>query len=405
MNFMMKEKVTSMPKKIDRNEFLNAVKEVFGENKSQITRDQVFEVLRKKKVDRPSWLMNDKSRRISRGVYSLVELENTPQFVAAMQKNVSVPVAENSEDSPLIKLAAVMNMNYVPEVIKGYVPFGNYKDIDTILKSKKFFTVYVTGLSGNGKTMMFEQICAKNNRELVRANITQETDEDDLIGGFRMVNGETVFQPGPVMIAMERGAILLLDEVDLGSSKLMCLQPVLEGKPIFVKKIGRVIYPKPGFNVVATANTKGKGSDDGRFVGTNVMNEAFLERFLVWFEQDYPPANAEIKILNAVLENQNVTNVKADFTERLVKWAGYTRKAFYESGGEGEIISTRRLVGICNAFAIFEKEDKAVALALNRFDDESKTSIYDLWKKLATDNPEDDKDYTDALNSLGANTN
>jgi cobaltochelatase CobS len=192
-------------------------------------------------------------------------------------------------------------MSLVPEKATGYVPFGNFPDVRAIIKSRKFYPAYITGLSGNGKTMMVEQVCANEKRECVRVNITIETDEDDLIGGFRLVNGETVWQDGPVVTAMTRGAVLLLDEVDLGSNKMMCLQPVLEGKAVYLKKTNRVVHPAPGFNVIATANTKGKGSDDGRFIGTNVMNEAFLERFSITMEQEYPSAKVEAKILNNVL--------------------------------------------------------------------------------------------------------
>lgn len=403
-----------MPKPtIDRNIFISAAKEVLGADITQITRNDMMKVCRKKDLDVPNWLTNDKALRLGRGLYSL-EIEKLAAIPATFAEAAAVETTANMAvsnavavdqpaplaNSPLVKLAALLNESYVPAVVKGYVPFGNYKDIQKIIRSKRFYTIYTTGLSGNGKTMMFEQVCAKEGRELIRANITRETDEDDLIGGFRMVNGETVFQPGPVMIAMEKGAILLLDEVDLGSEKLMCLQPVLEGKPIFVKKIGKVIYPKPGFNVVATANTKGKGSDDGRFIGTNVQNEAFLERFAVWFEQEYPPAASEMKMLNNVLKEEGVeAKASKDYVERLVKWAAMSRKSYYD-GALSEIISTRRLVMICRAFSIFEKEDKAVNLCLNRFDEETKTALMQVWEKLSTVAPEDDASFQAALDSL-----
>jgi MoxR-like ATPase len=240
--------------------------------------------------------------------------------------------------------------------------------------------MYVTGLSGNGKTMMIEQVCAAEKREMVRVNITIETDEDDLLGGFRLVDGKTVWQNGPVIVAMERGAILLLDEVDLGSNKMMCLQPVLEGKSIYLKKINKVITPQPGFNIIATANTKGKGSDDGRFIGTNVMNEAFLERFSITMEQEYPPAKTEEKILTNVLSVSGV--IDGDFVKKLVAWADIVRKSFYE-GAVSEIISTRRLVHICEAYVIFnQNREKAIQLCLNRFDVDTKASFLDLYKKL-----------------------
>jgi MoxR-like ATPase len=240
--------------------------------------------------------------------------------------------------------------------------------------------MYITGLSGNGKTMMIEQVCAAEKREMVRVNITIETDEDDLLGGFRLVDGRTVWQNGPVIVAMERGAVLLLDEVDLGSNKMMCLQPVLEGKSIYLKKINKVITPAAGFNIIATANTKGKGSDDGRFIGTNVMNEAFLERFSITMEQEYPSAKTEEKILTNVLAASGV--IDGDFVKKLVSWADIVRKSFYE-GAVSEIISTRRLVHICEAYAIFnQNREKAIQLCLNRFDLDTKASFLDLYKKL-----------------------
>jgi MoxR-like ATPase len=268
----------------------------------------------------------------------------------------------------------------VPDKAKGYVPFGHFPDVRMIIKSGKFYPTYITGLSGNGKTMMIEQIAAQEKRELVRANITKETDEDDLIGGFRLIDGKTVWQNGPVIVAMERGAILLLDEVDLGDAKLMCLQPVLEGKPIYLKKINRVVTPAPGFNILATANTKGKGSDDGRFIGTNVMNEAFLERFSITFEQEYPPLKTEAKILNNVLGASGIED--QDFADKLVNWADMIRKAFYD-GAVSDIISTRRLVHICEAYAIFGRDrEKAIKLCLNRFDVDTKGGFWDLYAKL-----------------------
>jgi MoxR-like ATPase len=242
--------------------------------------------------------------------------------------------------------------------------------------------------------MMAEQICAAEKREFVRANITIETDEDDLLGGFRLVEGQTVFQPGPVTIAMERGALLLLDEVDLGSNKLMCLQPVLEGKPIYLKKVNKVIHPAPGFNIIATANTKGKGSDDGRFIGTNVMNEAFLERFAITMEQEYPSQATEKKILNNVLSTSNIEDT--DFTERLTLWADSIRKAFYD-GAVADIISTRRLVNICEAYVIFgQNRLKALDLCLSRFDTDTKSAFIDLYEKLDETVDQSENGFSDA---------
>lgn len=271
-------------------------------------------------------------------------------------------------------------VNLIPLADVRYVPFGQFADVHSIIESNIFYPVYITGLSGNGKTLMVEQACAKARREMLRVNVTAETDEDDLIGGFRLVNGQTVWHNGPVIMAMEKGAVLLLDEVDLGSIKLMCLQPVLEGKGIFLKKINKMVHPAPGFNIMATANTKGKGSDDGRFIGTNVMNEAFLERFSITVEQEYPKATTEEHILNNILRDINCED-KA-FTKLLTKWAEVVRRA-YEDGGAREVISTRRLVHICQAYKIFGKDKaKAIRMCLNRFDDEVRRSFLELYGKI-----------------------
>ena len=270
----------------------------------------------------------------------------------------------------------------IPAKDAKYVPFGNFTDVKRIIKSGIFYPIFVTGLSGNGKTMGVEQACAQLNRELIRVNITIETDEDDLIGGFRLVDGATVWHNGPVIEALERGAILLLDEIDLASNKILCLQPILEGKGLFLKKIGRFVRPAVGFNVVATANTKGKGSDDGRFIGTNVLNEAFLERFPVTFEQEYPPVSVEKKILGGIAAKLGVTDI--EFIKRLVDWGDIIRKTFYDGGIE-EIISTRRLVHIVRAYSIFKDKMKAIQVCVNRFDDETKQAFLELYDKVDAD--------------------
>lgn len=385
-----------MPKKIDRSVFVNVAKKTYG-NIDTISRKQVLDLCAKKKLDMPNWLFNEKQYRTNeRGVYSLVPSANIPaaktkteklKLPSVMPVASVVPIATapvdvvNQADMALaaISLNTPASINLVPEKASGYVPFGHFSDVRKIIKSGKFYPMYITGLSGNGKTMMVEQVCATENREMVRVNITIETDEDDLIGGFRLVDGRTVWQNGPVIVAMERGAVLLLDEVDLGSNKLMCLQPILEGKSIYLKKINKVITPMPGFNIVATANTKGKGSDDGRFIGTNVMNEAFLERFSITLEQEYPAAKTEEKILSNLLNKSGVQD--NEFVSKLVQWADITRKSFYE-GVVSEIISTRRLVHICEAFVIFDQNrEKAIELCLNRFDADTKNSFLDLYKK------------------------
>ena len=268
----------------------------------------------------------------------------------------------------------VENVSYIPSKNAEFVPFGNYSPLKKIIQSKMFYPAFITGLSGNGKTLSVEQACAMLNRELIRVNITIETDEDDLLGGFRLVNGDTVWHNGPVIDALERGAILLLDEIDLASNKILCLQSILEGGGVFLKKIGKYVRPTAGFNVIATANTKGKGSDDGRFIGTNVLNEAFLERFPVTFEQDYPAASTETRIL---LNN----GCEKDFADNLVKWAGVIRKTFFD-GGVDEVITTRRLVHITQAHKIFGDKLTAIKNCVARFDDDTKSSFLDLYTKV-----------------------
>ena len=268
-------------------------------------------------------------------------------------------------------------LHLIPEKNENFVPFGNFNTIKKIIKSGVFYPSFITGLSGNGKTFGVEQVCAQLNRELVRVNITIETDEDDLIGGFRLVNGDTVWHNGPVIEALERGAVLLLDEIDLASNKILCLQSILEGKGVFLKKIGRYVKPAAGFNVVATANTKGRGSEDGRFIGTNVLNEAFLERFAITFEQEYPNSKTETNILNKLCSDK-------EFCARLSDWADIIRKTFYD-GGIDEVISTRRLVHIVQAYSIFQDKVKSIELCLNRFDDETKQAFLDLYDKVDAD--------------------
>ena len=270
-------------------------------------------------------------------------------------------------------------MSLIPKSDPQYVTWGHFKDIKTIISSKIFYPVFVTGLSGNGKTSMIHEVCAKLKRDLVRVNITVETDEDDLLGGFRLVNGETVWQDGPIINAMRRGSIALVDEIDLASHKIMCLQPVLEGKPIYLKKINEVVYPEPGFNVIATANTKGKGSDDGRFIGTNILNEAFLDRFSATFYQEYPSTKMEAKILTKQFQMYELT--EDDFVDKLVRWADVIRRSFKE-GAVDEIVTTRRLIDITKSYSIFEDKLKAVAMCLERFDDETKESFTDLYTKI-----------------------
>ena len=289
--------------------------------------------------------------------------------------------------------------NLIPDKDDTFVKFGNFGDLKKIIQSRLFYPTFITGLSGNGKTLSVEQACAQLGRELIRVNITIETDEDDLIGGFRLVDGATVWHNGPVVEALERGAILLLDEVDLASNKILCLQSILEGKGVFLKKIGKYVRPTKGFNVFATANTKGKGSEDGRFIGTNVLNEAFLERFPVTFEQSYPTPATEQKILEGIALDLGLED--RDFCKRLVDWADIIRKTFYD-GGIDEIISTRRLVHIIRAFSIFKDKAKAIQVCVSRFDDDTKQSFLELYDKVDADfvlpTEEQQKETLDAHN-------
>ena len=287
---------------------------------------------------------------------------------------------ERTFQSPAILPSTPQNL--IPDKDDTFVKFGNFNDVKKIIQSRIFYPAFITGLSGNGKTLSVEQACSQLKRELIRVNITVETDEDDLIGGFRLVNGETAWHNGPVIEALERGAILLLDEIDLASNKILCLQSVLEGKGVFLKKIGRFVKPTAGFNVIATANTKGKGSEDGRFIGTNVLNEAFLERFPVTFEQSYPVPATEQKILEGVALDLGVED--REFCKRLCDWSDVIRKTFYDGGIE-EIISTRRLVHIVRAYSIFGDKAKAIQVCINRFDDETKTAFLELYDKIDVD--------------------
>ena len=295
--------------------------------------------------------------------------------------NLSVPEQlEQTYQAPPAMPA--IEQNLIPDKDDTFVKFGNFGDLKKIIQSRLFYPAFITGLSGNGKTFSVEQACAQLGRELIRVNITIETDEDDLIGGFRLVNGETVWHNGPVVEALQRGSVLLLDEIDLASNKILCLQSILEGNGVFLKKIGQFVRPSAGFNVIATANTKGKGSDDGRFIGTNVLNEAFLERFPVTLEQQYPSVKTEQKILENVAQTLSVDDV--DFCKHLVDWGDIIRKTFYDGGIE-EIISTRRLVHIVRAYSIFNDKAKAIQVCVNRFDDETKQAFLELYDKVDGD--------------------
>ena len=360
-NIMTDQAISILKEKFGTEFGADAVKEVADElNTSYAT---LSKYLNQYKIGRGKW--------------------NLEQTVQDLEETYNSPAAEGSDTVPGVATMNSVVQNLIPNKDATFVSFGNFSDIKKVIQSRLFYPAFITGLSGNGKTFGVEQSCAQLGRELIRVNITIETDEDDLIGGFRLVNGETVWHNGPVVEAMERGAILLLDEIDLASNKIMCLQSVLEGKGVFLKKIGKHIVPKAGFNVIATANTKGKGSDDGRFIGTNVLNEAFLERFPITFEQEYPTISVETKILTKVAESLNIPMIgeHTDFIKHLCTWSEIIRKTFND-GGIDEVISTRRLVHIIKAYSIFGKKDKAIKVCLNRFDDETKTTFVELYDKI-----------------------
>ena len=348
--------------------FVDLCYKEFGDDLTEITRKQLVKVEKKYKVAFPQWLVADKDLKVSKGVYSM------PGTVV---KNDETKTEDIKSQAAYV--VSSLTDNVVPNKDKDFVSFGNYGDVKNVITSKKFYPMFITGLSGNGKTLAVTQACAVAKREMIRVNITIETDEDDLLGGYRLKDGQTVWQNGPVIEAMERGAVLLLDEIDLASNKIMCLQPILEGSGIYVKKINKFVKPKLGFNVVATANTKGQGSDDGKFIGTNVLNEAFLERFPITFEQQYPAAKTEQKIVATKLKSAGKSDEK--FATNLVTWADVIRKTF-KDGGVDEIISTRRLVHIAEAYAIFKSKMKAIEVCTNRFDDSTKTSFVDLYTKV-----------------------
>jgi hypothetical protein len=335
----------------------------------------------------PQWLIKNADYKVGKSTFRLPtesnmvsSPSNVKEAVPETEKVLTTKAPETATVSEAAYVVSSLTGDIVPKKDPVFVSFGNYPDVKSIVKSKMFYPVFITGLSGNGKTMGVTQACAENKRELIRVNITIETDEDDLLGGYRLKDGQTVWQNGPVIEAMERGAVLLLDEIDLASNKIMCLQPILEGSGVFVKKINRFIKPANGFNVIATANTKGQGSDDGKFIGTNVLNEAFLERFPITFEQSYPSVAIEQKILVATYKNSTGKS-DDDFCKKLVTWADVIRKTYFD-GGVDEIISTRRLVHIIQAYAIFGKKMKAVEVCTNRFDDDTKNSFIELYTKV-----------------------
>ena len=356
-----------MPRKTAVNDaqVIEAIKELYG---TEITSGDLKGFCASRSLNYQTVSNKLSQYKTSRGKWNLEVTQERVEEIERSFQNVAV-LPEHHQ-------------NLIPDKDDTFVKFGSFADVKKILQSRLFYPTFITGLSGNGKTFSVEQACSQLKRELIRVNITIETDEDDLIGGFRLVNGETAWHNGPVIEALERGAVLLLDEVDLASNKILCLQSILEGKGVFLKKIGRFVKPAPGFNVIATANTKGKGSEDGRFIGTNVLNEAFLERFCVTFEQPYPAPAIEQKILEGIALDLGVED--RDFCKRLCDWSDVIRKTFYDGGIE-EIISTRRLVHIVRAYSIFGDKAKAIQVCINRFDDETKTAFLELYDKIDAD--------------------
>jgi len=349
-----------------------------------VTRKEVIAYIKEKDYPMPGWLINGEQYRSGRGMINL------DYFNLPVQTPTTQPVAPVAEALPALAAQVVQLKqkrmvteveNLVPFKDDNYVPFGFYKDLDSIIKSKVFYPVFITGLTGNGKTTMVEQVCSKLKRECVRVNVSIETDEDDLVGGSTLIDGNVTFREGPVILAMRRGAVLLIDEIDRGSNKLMCIQGILEGKPYFNKKNGDVIHPAPGFTVIATANTKGQGSDSGKYIAAQILDEAFLERFPITVEQEYPTSTIERKI---IINNMNeLACVDEDFADKLVMWAEVIRKTYLEAAID-ELISTRRLVHIVKAFSMFKDRQKAIELCINRFDSDTKNAFLDLYKKMET---------------------
>ncbi len=371
----------------DRKEFLGALTGAFP-NQTSFTKEDFDQV-----GGMPYWVKSSRyDFKVGANTFNLEAVISgynggyEPSVVTPIAPSVQpapVPAVNNPANMPVAAKTTAINVldnvKIIPEKMSNYVPFGHFKDVKGIIKSKIFFPVFVTGLSGNGKTLMIEQVCASLKRELFRVNITIETDEDDLMGGHTLQGGDIMFREGPVIKAMRKGAVLLLDEVDLGSNKLMCLQSVLEGKGYLIKKTGEWVTPAPGFTILATANTKGQGSDDGKFIGTQIMNEAMLERFAITMQQEYPPVKTEKQILSKEMELTGA--VDEDFVEKLVDWADIIRKSYYE-GAIDDVVTTRRLVHIVNAFRMFGDKMKSIAMCISRFDEETRASIIDLYTKI-----------------------
>jgi MoxR-like ATPase len=367
-----------MPRTINRQLFIDAL---VATGKTSLTRTEVKEVAKKVGIGSIQWFTSDEQNRLKRGLYkvptAVAKPATTAPITIEMQAQVIPMQTSKNRISSVVTDLEVENL--VPNVYKNYVPFGHFDDLVSIIGSNQFYPIFITGQSGNGKTMSVEQACAKLKRKFVCVSMTPETDESDLFGNFVLINGQMEWRDGPVTVAARQGAVLCIDEIDYGSQNLSSLQRVLEGKPFLLKKKNELIQPAPGFTVIATANTKGKGSEDGRYMFTNVLNEAFLERFLNTYEQEWPSNKTEQKILKKELES--LGRADDEFAQKLVTWAEVIRKTFVE-GGVDEVISTRRLVHIAKTYSVFGDRIKAITLCLNRFDDDTKISFLDLYTKV-----------------------
>jgi MoxR-like ATPase len=368
----------------NRQKFIDLLT-TFGE--SEIKFSEIKELCASNSLPIPYWYTNDEANKLSRGVYKTMFNTNqpaipqdNPQMVALAASVTSIaPMKEKSGHRILNVTTDLETIDLVPKAYKNYVPFGNFNDVVNIIESKQFFPVFITGQSGNGKTMSIEQACAKLKRKFICVSMTPESDESDLLGNFVLINGEMEWRDGPVTVAAREGAVLCIDEIDYGAQNLSCLQRVLEGKPFLLKKKNELVTPAEGFTIFATANTKGKGSDDGRFMFTNVLNEAFLERFVNTFEQDWPPVSIERKIIRGELKSVGLED--NEFADKLVTWADVIRQTFVD-GGCDEVIATRRLVHIARTYGIYKDRAKAIKYCLNRFDEDTKVSFLDLYTKL-----------------------
>lgn len=361
---------------IQKKQIVSDLQTIFGKT---VSRKNLISHFKDQNLTIPNWLVNGNQYRLDRGLINLAG-DNIMSELTKTIETKSEAIAMQAQVVPLRQKKLLTEVgDLIPSKDETYVPFGYFKDLESIIKSKIFYPQFITGLTGNGKTTMVEQVCAKLKRECIRVNVSIETDEDDLVGGSTLIDGNVTFREGPVITAMRRGAILLIDEIDRGSNKLMCIQGILEGKPYFVKKTGEVIVGAPGFNVIATANTKGRGTDDGKYIAAQILDEAFLERFPITVEQEYPSSTVERKI---IINNMNAMEcTDEDFADKLVNWAEIIRKTFME-GAIDELISTRRLVHIVKAYSVFKDRQKAINLCINRFDSDTKSAFLDLYQKM-----------------------